>query len=274
MAKKIGISILGCGWFGLPLAKQLITLGYRVNGSTTTPDKLTALTDEGIEAYLIDLANEDVKDVSAFFDSEVLVIAFPPRMRSGKEGNYLPKIEHALRMIKNSAVKQVIFISSSSVFGDTNTKVDESSIPQPETDSGKAILSAERLLQSTPGLTTTVLRFSGLIGPGRDPGRFFGGKTAVPNGQAPVNLIHLDDCIGITCQIIEKEAYGLVYHGVTPDHPSRQDFYTPVSVKAGYAAPTFIDELKEWKIVESKHVPLYLNYTFVNGSLLDLIKRY
>ncbi|WP_069657969.1 SDR family oxidoreductase [Arcticibacter eurypsychrophilus] len=270
MAKKIGISILGCGWFGLPLAKQLIDLGCRVKGSTTTPDKLTALTGEGIEAYLIDLANEEGATVSGFFDSEVLVIAIPPRMRSGKESKYLPKIELALRMIKNSAVKQIIFISSTSVFGDTNTRVDETSIPQPETESGKAILTAEKLLQSTPGLTTTVLRFGGLVGPGRDPGRFFGGKTDIPNGQAPVNLIHLDDCIGITCQIIEKEEYGLVYHGVTPDHPSRQDFYAQASLKAGYTAPVFIDELNEWKMVDSKHVPLYLNYMFVNGTLLNV----
>lgn len=270
MVKKNGISILGCGWFGLPLAKQLIKLGYRVKGSTTTAEKLPALTREGIEAYLVTLSDEEQTNASGFFSSEVLVMAIPPRMRSGSERNYLYKIELALRMIKDSEVKQVIFISSTSVFGDSNTIVDEISITQPETDSGMAILSAEKLLQLTPDFTTTVLRFAGLIGPGRDPGRFFGEKKDIPNGRAPVNLIHLDDCIGITCCIIEKEAYGLVYHGVTPDHPSRQDFYTRASVEAGYAAPVFIDELKEWKMVKSKHVLSYLNYRFVHDHLLHL----
>ena len=268
MVKAIGISILGCGWFGFALAKQLITLGYHVKGSTSTADKLTALSAEGIDAYLIKLSEQTESMDAAFFDSEVLVIAIPPRMRSGLETNYLDKIETTLGMVRKSAVKQVIFISSTSVFGDGNTIVDETSIPQPETDSGKAILSVEKLLQSTPGVTTTVLRFAGLVGPGRHPGRFFGGKTGIPNGQAPVNLIHQDDCVGITCRIIENEAYGLIYHGVTPDHPSRQEFYTQASVEAGYAAPVFIDELKEWKMVKSKHVPLYLNYTFKHDTLL------
>lgn len=29
------VSILGCGWLGLPLAEQLLAEGYSVKGSTT-----------------------------------------------------------------------------------------------------------------------------------------------------------------------------------------------------------------------------------------------
>ena len=41
------ISILGCGWLGLPLAKALIENGFSVKGSTTSTDKLTALENAG-----------------------------------------------------------------------------------------------------------------------------------------------------------------------------------------------------------------------------------
>lgn len=45
------ISILGCGWLGLPLAKALIENGFSVKGSTTSTDKLTALENDGITPF-------------------------------------------------------------------------------------------------------------------------------------------------------------------------------------------------------------------------------
>ena len=43
MSQKDEISIMGCGWLGLPLAAQLVKAGYNVKGSTTTPEKLEVL---------------------------------------------------------------------------------------------------------------------------------------------------------------------------------------------------------------------------------------
>jgi UDP-N-acetyl-D-mannosaminuronate dehydrogenase len=37
------ISILGCGWLGLPLAKGSIGKGISVKGSTTSPNKISIL---------------------------------------------------------------------------------------------------------------------------------------------------------------------------------------------------------------------------------------
>ena len=37
------VSVLGCGWYGLALAKKLISLGYDVKGSTTSEAKLDTL---------------------------------------------------------------------------------------------------------------------------------------------------------------------------------------------------------------------------------------
>ena len=34
------IGIIGCGWLGLPLAKEFISNNYKVKGSTTTKEKL------------------------------------------------------------------------------------------------------------------------------------------------------------------------------------------------------------------------------------------
>lgn len=51
------ISILGCGWLGLPLAKQLIKKGFSVKGSTTSEEKISILKTEGIISFLISLSD-------------------------------------------------------------------------------------------------------------------------------------------------------------------------------------------------------------------------
>ena len=37
------ISILGCGWLGLPLAKAIVENGFSVKGSTTSSEKIATL---------------------------------------------------------------------------------------------------------------------------------------------------------------------------------------------------------------------------------------
>lgn len=261
MIKQQVISILGCGWFGHPLAKELVAAGYTIKGSTTSPEKLAILESDGIEAHLLDLSDSSLP-AGSFFDSEILIVGVPPRMRTEKEDNYTEKISRLAELLKGSNVKQLIFISSTSVFSDTNGVVDENTPPAPESASSAAILSAERLLLSCSWFKTTIVRFAGLIGPNREPGRFFAGKTGIPNGKAAANLIHLDDCLGIVKTILDKEAFGNVFHAVAPQHPSKASFYTHAAIKAGLAVPEFRDELISWKIVESVNVPLLLNYTF------------
>src|SRR5690606_15302388 len=121
----------------------------------------------------------------------------------------------------------------------------------PETDSGKAMLAAEALFSENPAFQTTVIRLGGLIGPGRHPGRFFSGKKNVPNGMAPVNLIHLDDCIGLIEAVIEKNIWNGVFNACAPQHPSRQEFYSNAAKSAGLPLPHFRNELQEWKMVNS-----------------------
>ena len=60
------ISILGCGWLGLPLAKALLEKGFSVNGSTTSTEKLSILENAGISPFLISL---DSKSVSGAIES-------------------------------------------------------------------------------------------------------------------------------------------------------------------------------------------------------------
>ena len=263
---NMNISIIGCGWFGMAVAKEMLTKGYLVKGSTTTPEKIEQLADAGIKPYLLDFGSGKTVDPQDFFDADILLICIPPKRNSTTLDQYTSKIAQMASLATTHGTKKVLFISSTSVYGDANAVVDESTPAYPETASGLQILNAEQILQQNPNFSTTILRFSGLVGPGRHPGRFFAGKKNIPNGQAPVNLIHLDDCIGITINIIENNAFGYIFNASSPDHLQKQQFYQKAIQAAGLEEATFIDELTEWKIISSIQVPKQLNYTFKTAN--------
>ncbi|RFZ94700.1 SDR family oxidoreductase [Mucilaginibacter conchicola] len=256
------ISILGCGWYGLPLAKALVNDKHKVKGSTTSVDKLTLLEEASVEPFLINLSAEEATFPDLFFDTDLLIIAIPPKSRSAEGAEYLSKLQKVVERIRRHQIKRVILISSTGVYADRNCVVNEDIPPEPDTAAGKILFEAEELFRNQTDLKTTIIRFAGLVGPERHPGRFFAGKQDIANGLAPINLIHLDDCIGITQSIIDGEAYGHTFNAVAPHHPTRADFYTQATDKAGLALPGFILKLDNWKIVESRNVPSVLGYQY------------
>jgi nucleoside-diphosphate-sugar epimerase len=256
------ISILGCGWYGLPLAKTLAGEGFKVKGSTTSPDKVPAIRQTGAAPYIINITATEESFDQDFFDCDILLISIPPKRSSAELHQFLDKIGRFAEIAAASEVSQVIFISSTSVYGDHDKEVDENSSPMPDTDSGKIMLEAELLLMANTCFKTTIVRFGGLIGPDRNPGRFFAGKIGIANGQSPVNLIHLSDCIGITMSIITHQAFGEIYNACAPEHPTRALFYTAAAKNTGLAPPEFTDELQQWKIVSSAKVETALGYNF------------
>ncbi|SMD00546.1 SDR family oxidoreductase [Pedobacter nyackensis] len=269
---KKTISILGCGWYGLELAKVLTQSGYRVKGSSTTTEKLETLSAHQIEPFLVNFQKDEEHYDPSFFQSDILFVSIPPKRSSAEQADFCYKIERIIHAAKLNHVKQLVFISSIAVYGDVNAEVNEWSIPQPETPSAIAMLEAENMLKNQNDFTYTIIRFAGLVGPNRDPGRFFAGKTDVPNGQAPINLIHLDDCIGISLNLLKNEAFGHTYNACSPDHPSKQTFYTAATLKARLTPPVFKDELLNWKIVSSIQAPL-ANYNYIVSDWIEWLNK-
>jgi nucleoside-diphosphate-sugar epimerase len=256
------VSILGCGWYGKALAQALAQKGITVKGSATSLEKLSQLTESGITPYLVQFEADGQNFDPGFFECDILIVSIPPKLKKGKASAYLPKVGHIIQTILHFDIKKVIYISSTGVYGDHNKTVTELDDPMPDTESGEVLLKAERKIQQETAFKTTIIRFGGLVGPGRHPGRFFAGKKDIPNGLAPVNLIHLDDCIGISMVIIEQNAFAYLFNACSPGHPAKEDFYREVSLKGGYEAPAFIHELTNWKIVNSINLKPALNYEF------------
>ena len=268
MTEQLTISIAGCGWYGLSLATAFIDKGIKVKGSTTTPNKLQKLADVGIEPYLIDFTNGETI-LPAFFECDILWIAIPPKTRSGNGEGYLNSIQNLINGVKQYGIKQVVLISSTGVYADVNGEVNEQSPTEPDSLGGRVMVQVEDILKQETAFTTTIIRFAGLIGPNRHPGRFFGGKKDIPNGNTPINLIHLTDCIGISCAIIDQQAFGHTYNACTPDHPTKKEFYTKAALRLGLSLPEFLDEKKDWKVVSSLFIDKVLKYQYQVNSLMQ-----
>lgn len=264
------ISILGCGWLGLPLAKALLENGFSVKGSTTSNEKISILKNSGIQPHLITLSeNETIGSLNDFLEtSKILIIDVPPKLRGSSTENFVSKIKNVIPFIEKSSVENVLFISSTSVYGEDNLVVTEETELNPDTESGKQLVQAEQLLQSNPNFRTTILRFGGLIGEDRHPINFLAGKTNLDNPNAPINLIHQDDCVGIIQKIIELNSWNETFNAVTPFHPSRKEYYTQKAVDLNLELPEFnVENSSFGKTISSSKIETILEYVFVKPNL-------
>jgi nucleoside-diphosphate-sugar epimerase len=110
--------------------------------------------------------------------------------------------------------KWVIWVSSTSVYGDTRGAwVDEDSPTEPQTFSGRTLLAAEEVIQQLLG-NHTLVRFSGIYGPGRTRmiNQVLAGKGRPAEPEQWSNRIHSDDCAGVLTHLI-----GLLSEGEVPE---------------------------------------------------------
>ncbi len=265
------VSILGCGWLGLQLGEDLIAQGYLVKGSTVTPARIYELAEAEIQPFYLNI-EPDMKYTGSelFFKTDVLVISLPPQRELNIEKVFPEQIAEIAELAKFFHIPRVLFISSTSVFEKTDREVREGEEGNPEQPAGKALLKAEKMLLNAKDFQTTVVRFGGLIGPGRNPARFFTKKKNI-SGNVPVNLIHSKDAVNIISEIIGKNVWGEVFNASCPVHPTRWEFYTLASEISGMPAPDFTRSAEKYKIVNSEKLLEKLNYTFHYANPLDYL---
>lgn len=257
------ISIIGCGWLGLPLGRFLVDQDYHVKGSTTRAEKLSTIQSAGIEPYQIQVEKDLVgENIDAFFQSDIVIVNIPPgRRKPDVETAHPRQIELVVEKAIEKGVKKLLFISSTGVYGNTGRLVTEEEEPEPTRPSGRALKQVEEYLRAQSALEVTILRLAGLVGGDRKAGRFLAGRQNVKNGNAPVNMVHRDDCIQVIYRLIQQEKWGEVYNLSADEHPTKIAFYTAQAKKQGLEPPTF-DESPEpkFKIISNQKVKEALGY--------------
>lgn len=162
---------------------------------------------------------------------------------------------------------KILFISSTSVYGDRFGKVDENSKVQPKSENAKKLVAIENFLLD---YNAWILRCGGLISDTRHPVYFLAKNKQIPKPQAAVNLIHEHDVCRFLKALIEKEEGFGIYNLVTSQHPSRIDYYSEVAQRLGLN-PLHFDEsdTRKGKIVVPKKV-LESNFSFDYSSPFEM----
>ncbi|MGO0307191.1 hypothetical protein ACTL6P_11370 [Endozoicomonas acroporae] len=269
---KETISILGCGWLGMPLGERLVKDGYPVKGSTTREEKLEAISAVGMKPYIIGLSPEPEGDIDSFLATDILFINIPPGKGDGQPLFYLRQMKALLNRIEQSRVKKIILISATSVYPQNNVEVTEDDAVRIESPfSDTAWLDIEQLFTDHDDLKTTVLRFSGLIGGEYQPGRYFSGKE-LGGADDPVNMIHREDCLQIIGQIIAKNLFGEIFNASADAHPTRRQLYTKSCEIMDIEPPIFIDKPMPYRLVNCDKLKKALNYQFVYPDPLEALE--
>ena len=267
---SLQISVLGSGWLGLPLVQALRQAGHQVRCSTASSERQAALTQTlGHGVYQVQVAPDQVTgDIGPLLEAQILIINVPPLKGQPTEEQFAA----LLPLVEAAAVERVLLVSSTGVYRSVQGVVTEAGGQE---NPDHKLYKSEQLWQGSTKVQTTVLRLAGLVGGKRHPGRFFQRRGIIPHPEAPVNLIHLDDCLAIIQAIIDQSAWGEVYNGCSDTHPTKGDFYPRAAQALGLPAPALGDGgTGVYKVVSNAKVKADLGLTLQHPDLMTLLDHW
>lgn len=263
------ISILGSGWLGLPLAHELQQAGYLIKTSSRSTARINQIQNMGITTCRYDI--ESTNNDESLLQTDILIINITNKN--------VDAFRSLISNIETSSISKVLFISSTSVYADSDnpnqaaiTEVDLSALkPCP-------LLDIENLFRNNIHFKTSIIRFAGLIGYQRHPGNFFLLKDEnnnlsckpIRNPEGYVNMIHRDDCIGIIKALLQQNYWGEVFNACSNEHPTRRDFYQQALEHISNIEAIFVQrEGFLSKKISNDKIIQFLDYRFIHNDLLD-----
>ncbi|BAZ40062.1 hypothetical protein NIES4101_60230 [Calothrix sp. NIES-4101] len=198
----MNVLIIGCGYVGSAVAKywqQKMTLVITV--TTTTPERVLEL--ENIAEKVVVLQGSDRAALeSALHGQDCVLLSIAPNRGISYADTYLKTAQTVSEILKKSSVKQIIYTSTCSVYGDKNgALVDEETPTEPRNENQKILQETEQVLltELKDKLRVCILRLGGIYGENRELVKIYSrvaGQTRPGDGSEPSNWIHLDDIVG------------------------------------------------------------------------------
>lgn len=220
--------IFGCGYVGRRVGKIWAGQGDTVYAVTRYRQTFPKFVQAGFKPLLADVTDaESITDLPTA--ATVLIAVGFDRSRYDKISDvYVDGIKNLLARLP-ADTRQIIYISSTGVYGQNSGEpVNEQSPTVPTRPGGIACLEAESILRSSPfSNRTTILRFAGIYGPGRLPG-----KKAIESqtwnqlsNKGLLNLIHVDDGVQIINTVARQQILEQTYIVSDGTPALREDYY-------------------------------------------------
>ncbi len=242
----MNIGIIGTGFLGLNAFFKLHKL-HHVICSVRSQESLNRLLELEIPAFI--LKSDAIETFHPHLDqADILIISVAPSDQS-YEDTYLKlalNLTRAISKLKN--LKQIIYISSTSVYKESDGNLVDESSPLNDSDEKSIILiKTEKTLQalSAFGIKVCVVRLGEIYGKERSLKQkaiTIQGKTLPGDGKQKANLSHIDDIVHMIQFAIEHSLEG-VYNLVSDAHPTRMELYQMLCDKYQLAMPKFDPKL-------------------------------
>ncbi|WP_167143801.1 SDR family oxidoreductase [Pseudomonas sp. OTU750018] len=205
------LMIAGCGDVGGRLGQQLSAAGWTVYGLRRS----VALLPQGIRPVAGDLHADACPAAwpSEPLDYLVYCAAATDHDEAGYRAAYVDGLRRVLTWLAqySQRPKRLLFVSSSGVYGQQLGEwVDEQSPAEADSYSGRIMREAEQLALNS-GLPASLVRLTGLYGPGREwlLKQVRQGYRVVSEPPLYGNRIHVDDAAGLLAYLLQADARGV-----------------------------------------------------------------
>lgn len=206
------VLFFGFGFTAQRLARRLLDTGWRVSGTSRTPEKLRGTADARVSIHRFDSQAAPL-DRDLFQDVTHVIVSVPP-----SEAGDPVLLAHANDLANAPELKWVAYLSTPAVYGDRQgAVVSEDDTPNPGSARGRRRLDAERgWLDAFPGedVSVQIFRLAGIYGPGRSPiDQLRAGTARIIEKPGQVfNRIHVDDIGTILLASMERPRPGRIYN--------------------------------------------------------------
>ncbi|MNQ91295.1 NAD dependent epimerase/dehydratase family protein [compost metagenome] len=204
--------IAGCGDVGTRLGLRLAAVGWTVHGLRRAVEQLPA----PILAVAGDLQADGCPPAwpAGGLDYLVYCAAASVADEAGYRAAYVDGLRRVLGWLAQhgQAPRRLLFVSSSSVYAQQGGEwIDETSPAEASGFSGRIMREAEQLALAS-GIATSVVRLTGLYGPGREwlLNQVRQGYRVASEPPLYGNRIHVDDAAGLLACLLQADARGLV----------------------------------------------------------------
>lgn len=189
--------IIGCGYTGLALARQLVKSGAKVTGTSRSEMRRSEIEATGANFAMLDL--DTAKDLPDGPFASVTLLAPPPENLDRAAG----RIQFIVGKAGGAPVTVVI---STAIFGDIRGTITERTHPSPKDDRQRrfGIMDAATLMMRMDGYDTAVVRTPAIYGPGRDHrAKLLTGEAKVVKPAPPLSRIHVEDLAALLVRMTE-----------------------------------------------------------------------
>ena len=236
--------IIGCGYVGEALGQRLIALGHNVTGIRRADEQNDRLAKLCIHPLNLDITKAGALDrLEEPFDHVVIAVSSSRGGREAHQRIFGAGIANITAWLETNSGCPAVFISSTSVYRQTEGEwVDENSTTAMDTATSKVLRQAEDRVASLKN-PVTILRSSGIYGPGR--GYLFqqfmnGAATIEGTGGRFLNMVHRDDLVEAIIRSFDGNSGTF---NITDDEPvSQLDFFKWLSERTNRPLPPFAPE--------------------------------